>query len=237
MVENDFSKELALSHSGLTLLKFGIWPGKLNVIENLLNQFCSRNRKKEFGLNSWVFRIESLRPFPYKPEHQEYMRPIVTAWIGLQDKNNYPNRPFGKVFLTEVADGWRVEFWHDQSSSDSEGTENYVQKLFQALIVDGLRPLKLETAVSKQPPNAPQKLTGPQVVALGKKISESFNVDELHTFARKLGTEYENLPGNAKERNAEELVHYADRHGKVSDLLKILHEDRPHINWSIETGD
>lgn len=90
---------------------------------------------------------------------------------------------------------------------------------------------KVETAVSKHPENNPQKLKGPQIIALGKKISDVYKIDELYALARKLSTDYENLPGETRDRKAQELVDYANRHGKVSELLDILREERPRVNW------
>lgn len=93
------------------------------------------------------------------------------------------------------------------------------------------------TAVSKQPENNPQKLKGPQISALGEKISEVFNEDELRDLTRKFSIDYENLPGDNKLRKAHELVENANRNRRVSELLGILREERPRETWSIETGD
>ncbi|WP_420644160.1 hypothetical protein [Candidatus Leptofilum sp.] len=112
-------------------------------------------------------------------------------------------------------------------------------ELLACLIFDGaaIDWTKIETAFTKQPENNPPKLTSPQIVALGEKISDVYKIDELHTLVKKLSTDYENLPGETRDRKAQELVDYANRHGRVPKLLEILREERPRETWSIETGD
>ena len=155
VVENDYYKELSLAIKGLTLVASGRWEGTLDTLDAVLNQFRDRNKKNEFGLCSWLFDIGALRPFSPKPDHHEYMRPIVTAWIEEQEKVDYPDRPYGKVFATRIAKGWRVELWQDGMSSDPAATEGYMQRLFQALVEDGLQPV--DTPVSEPVPMAEEK--------------------------------------------------------------------------------
>ena len=156
VVENDYYKELSLAIKGLTLVASGRWEGTLDTLDAVLNQFRDRNKKNEFGLYSWLFDIGALRPFSPKPDHHEYMRPIVTAWIKEQEKVDYPDRPYGKVFATRIAKGWRVELWQDGMSSDPAATEGYMQRLFQALVEDGLQPV--DTPVSEPVPMAEDSL-------------------------------------------------------------------------------
>lgn len=94
-----------------------------------------------------------------------------------------------------------------------------------------------KSLIQKLPESIPKSMGGPKVSALGKKVSDKFNEDELRDLARKLSIDYEDLSGDNKLRKAHELVENIDRHGRVSELLEILREERPRDTWSIEAGD
>lgn len=60
-------------------------------------------------------------------------------------------------------------------------------------------------------------------------LVKAFDMDELQTLCRELGIDFEELPGEIKQRKAASLVAYAHRHGRAGDLMAAIMAARP--NW------
>lgn len=60
-----------------------------------------------------------------------------------------------------------------------------------------------------------------------------FSDGELRTLCFDLGIDYENLPGIGKEDKARELIAYAVRHGRLSELEEECRRLRPNANWPV----
>lgn len=58
-------------------------------------------------------------------------------------------------------------------------------------------------------------------------ITGHYNQEELKTLCFNLYVRYDDLPADALEGKARELLDYAERHGRTADLLRQLEHDRP----------
>jgi hypothetical protein len=67
-------------------------------------------------------------------------------------------------------------------------------------------------------------------------ILRQFNNDELKLLCFDLGLDYENLGGDTKTIKCLELILYAERRGKMEDLLSLCEKARPGLNWSELAG-
>jgi hypothetical protein len=69
---------------------------------------------------------------------------------------------------------------------------------------------------------------------LGKlhhNLVEYFSDEELNTLFFSLGEDYENLPGDAKEGKAREIIRYFQRRGRLSELIAECIKLRPQVSW------
>lgn len=73
---------------------------------------------------------------------------------------------------------------------------------------------------------------------LREKISNSFDLGELHDLCFDLEVEYENLGGSKRSEKSRELVEHCERHGQLTLLIERCQELRPSVNWQevFETG-
>lgn len=62
-------------------------------------------------------------------------------------------------------------------------------------------------------------------------LEQYFNESELHTLCFNLGIDYEQLSGTNKSDKARELVTYAERHGRLSELEMRCRALRPNAEW------
>lgn len=67
-------------------------------------------------------------------------------------------------------------------------------------------------------------------------ILRQFNNDELKLLCFDLGLDYENLGGDTKAIKCLELILYAERRGKLENLLVICEKVRPGVNWGELAG-
>lgn len=65
--------------------------------------------------------------------------------------------------------------------------------------------------------------------ALRVALTQSFNESELQTLCADLAIDYENLAGDTKADKARELVAYAQRHGRLPELLAYVRSERPSL--------
>ena len=66
---------------------------------------------------------------------------------------------------------------------------------------------------------------------LSDMIIAHFNSSELMSLCFDLGTDYDNLPGTTFNVKTVELIRWAERRGQLHQLLDLLGEARPAINW------
>mgnify|MGYP003619698743 CR=1 FL=1 len=69
------------------------------------------------------------------------------------------------------------------------------------------------------------------LVKLSDQIAEYSNAEELADPCFRLGVEYENLPGPTRVAKARELVDYARRHGRLSELTAACRQLRQLFLW------
>ena len=73
----------------------------------------------------------------------------------------------------------------------------------------------------------------PQLLSdLRRDIVTSFNTEELRNLCADLGIDYENLGGEGREAKARELIAYANRHGRLSELVAYCISVRPKFTWT-----
>ncbi len=68
--------------------------------------------------------------------------------------------------------------------------------------------------------------------ALVDQISRYFNLEEMRDLCFRLGIEYDDLPGEGKSAQVRELVMRVQRNGRLSELLPLLQQLRPHVQWA-----
>jgi hypothetical protein len=73
--------------------------------------------------------------------------------------------------------------------------------------------------------------THANLVALFKKIDRHFNDSELLDLCFQLNVDPEDFGDGGKRDKVRELVTYMDRHGRLSDLLKLASSLRPKVVW------
>jgi hypothetical protein len=66
--------------------------------------------------------------------------------------------------------------------------------------------------------------------ALRTALVQHYSDGELRTLCADLGIDYESLPGSGKVDKARELVAYAQRHGRLEELLTTVRHERPHVS-------
>ncbi|MBK9711493.1 MAG: hypothetical protein IPO81_09230 [Kouleothrix sp.] len=86
-------------------------------------------------------------------------------------------------------------------------------------------------AVAPAPPAVPPTSTQVDRVKLRQIITDFFSDDELRELCFDLGIDYENLPGAGKAAKARELVAYAQRRGRMQDLVTTCQQLRPNAPW------
>jgi hypothetical protein len=63
-----------------------------------------------------------------------------------------------------------------------------------------------------------------------------FDVSELRLLCDDLAIDYESLKGESKIDKARELIAYAERHGRGSELTERVKQLRPHVEWDKPVG-
>lgn len=66
---------------------------------------------------------------------------------------------------------------------------------------------------------------------LRRKITEYFDLDELKTITYDLGVDWDELSGEKKSAKTQSLIIYLTRRKDLEQLLILLREERPNINW------
>jgi len=66
---------------------------------------------------------------------------------------------------------------------------------------------------------------------LRKNLVEVFSESELDVLCYDMNLDYENLPGEGKDRKAKELVAYLERRGRVPELIDRCNLERPNVQW------
>jgi hypothetical protein len=66
---------------------------------------------------------------------------------------------------------------------------------------------------------------------LKQMIVDSFNLEELHTLCFDLEINFDTLPGQGLEAKARDLVSLMDRSNRLDELMLVLKEKRPAVDW------
>jgi hypothetical protein len=69
------------------------------------------------------------------------------------------------------------------------------------------------------------------LVAIVRRIADSFDERELRDLYFTLQMEYADLPGASRQDKVRELALYMQRHGRLPELLDQLQQLRPHLQW------
>ncbi|RMG99071.1 MAG: hypothetical protein D6706_06130 [Chloroflexi bacterium] len=69
------------------------------------------------------------------------------------------------------------------------------------------------------------------LATLRRNLETYFNLEEIKTLCFDLGINYENLPGSTLASKTRELVDYAQRYGRLSDLITLCQRERDAVNW------
>jgi hypothetical protein len=69
------------------------------------------------------------------------------------------------------------------------------------------------------------------VLALRDNLDTYFSVGELKSLCFDLGIDYENLSGSSKSGKVLELIQMVQRHGRLSELVDLVRQERPHASW------
>ncbi len=58
-----------------------------------------------------------------------------------------------------------------------------------------------------------------------------FSEEELRTLCFQLQVAYETLPAQGKKNKAREMIEYMVRYQRLPELITLLENERPHVNW------
>ena len=62
-------------------------------------------------------------------------------------------------------------------------------------------------------------------------VANRFSIDEINELAHGVGLEPENLTGERRIDRAHSLVATMHRQGRLPELMGVLREERPYIEW------
>jgi internalin A len=62
-----------------------------------------------------------------------------------------------------------------------------------------------------------------------RQMEGVFSLEEVKRVCFDLGIEYEDLSGDSRSGNIRELLRYAERHGRLPDLVQLMQHHRPHL--------
>jgi peptide/nickel transport system permease protein len=71
------------------------------------------------------------------------------------------------------------------------------------------------------------------MVELHLALAKRFNKGELRVLCCYLEIEYDDLPGESRADKAKGLISYLERHGRISDLVRIGNQLHPDFSWDI----
>lgn len=66
---------------------------------------------------------------------------------------------------------------------------------------------------------------------LRDQVAESFDAEELRALVFDLGLDWDELQGARKTTRVQDLIVQLGRSGRLSELVDLVREERPHINW------
>jgi hypothetical protein len=66
---------------------------------------------------------------------------------------------------------------------------------------------------------------------LRQTIRQHFNLEELETLAFDLGLNWDELAGATLSKKCQSLIGVMQRNGRLPELLRLLHQERPNVGW------
>ena len=69
------------------------------------------------------------------------------------------------------------------------------------------------------------------LIEFHQQLNEHFNLEEIRTLCFKLHIDYETISGDEKSSRIRELLLAMGRYGRLSDLIKVVREERPNVDW------
>ncbi len=73
----------------------------------------------------------------------------------------------------------------------------------------------------------------PNLSQLRQSISKQFDLAELHRLCADLGLDYENLAGATKDEKVVSLAEWAQRHGRIPDLIAAVQQRHPELKTGV----
>jgi hypothetical protein len=70
-----------------------------------------------------------------------------------------------------------------------------------------------------------------RLVTLSDLINRYFSLADVWDLCFRLGVDHEDLGGDSKREKVRELVKQMERNGRLSDLIALLKQLRPHVVW------
>ncbi len=64
---------------------------------------------------------------------------------------------------------------------------------------------------------------------IGSGIYQHYNLDEMRTLCFELGIKYGDIDGVTRQRKAQALIEYCDRHDLLDDLIRHIQQTRPYV--------
>lgn len=101
---------------------------------------------------------------------------------------------------------------------------------------------QMDVRINKEKKNAAATPSNPSpstmtLAQFNGLLRKQFNESELKDVCLTLQVDYELLPGNSKADKSRELILYLQRRGRVSHLLSLVKQERPHIPWPDTIND
>lgn len=69
------------------------------------------------------------------------------------------------------------------------------------------------------------------LTTLHRLLDDYFTLVEIRTLCLNLGIDYESVPGEEKQSRIRELLLGLGRHSRLTDLIPLLQQERPLVDW------
>ena len=130
-----------------------------------------------------------------------------------------PTPKEAKVFNGRLALHWQLK-------GDNEQNTKVEWRLQRATSDPTIEVKKINTLIEAA--HKAQNL--PNLKKLRVVLEAKFNLEELELFCDELPVEYENLPGETRQKKIKELVGYMDRRDLLNELVEVLLKKRPSVD-------
>jgi hypothetical protein len=123
----------------------------------------------------------------------------------------------------------------DTKAAGSQGSSSKyninIQNATGLVIGDDARVTQHFSGGRKSPGSAVPPVDTARLVTLTDLINRYFGLADVRDLCFRFGVDHEDLGGDGKREKARELVEQMERNGRLPDLIALLKQLRPHVDW------